>query len=151
MQRKKLKIYKNNSPKLKIQCNFVKFITPNIINLANDMMKLMKESHGVGLAAPQVGQNQALFVMDHDGKTPKIVINPEIVHGEKKVISNEGCLSFPGVTVTMERFNKIQVRYFNEKSEAVYEVLEGFPAFVFQHEFQHLEGKTITDGVENVL
>jgi len=97
--------------------------------------KLMWEQKGVGLAANQVGHNERWFVWQHG-----MVINPEIISKTGSTPSKEGCLSFPGRTTTVRRAKIIEVRYIDEQGKSKEKVLSGFPAIVFQHEVDHLNG-----------
>ncbi|PLV57170.1 peptide deformylase [Thermotoga sp. SG1] len=112
------------------------------------MIETMYHYDGVGLAAPQVGISQRFFVMDV-GNGPVAVINPEILEASSETeIAEEGCLSFPEIFVEIERSKKVKVRYQNVRGEFVEEELEGYPARVFQHEFDHLNGVLIIDRIK---
>ncbi|MDQ7039175.1 MAG: peptide deformylase [Aquificota bacterium] len=128
----------------------VDVVDREIRDLINDMFETMYSAEGVGLAANQIGVPLKVMVID---TTPKedapdlkvVLINPEIVSAEGKVKYREGCLSFPGLTVEVERAEKVLVRALNEHGEQVDLELEGFPAIVFQHELDHLNGITFID------
>lgn len=107
--------------------------------LVKEMTRIMFENNGIGLSAPQIGVNKRLFIM---GNKDNLVacINPEIVSGEGTVRDVEGCLSFPDLWLHVNRYEKIQVKYFNLKGEVVEKSLDGFMARVFQHEYDHLDG-----------
>jgi len=112
------------------------------------MIETMYHYDGVGLAAPQVGISQRFFVMDV-GNGPVAVINPEILEASSETeIAEEGCLSFPEIFVEIERSKKVKVRYQTVRGEFVEEELEGYPARVFQHEFDHLNGVLIIDRIK---
>ncbi|MCD6551888.1 peptide deformylase [Thermotoga sp.] len=112
------------------------------------MIETMYHYDGVGLAAPQVGISQRLFVMDV-GNGPVAVINPEILETSSETeIAEEGCLSFPEIFVEIERSRKVKVRYQTPRGESVEEELEGYPARVFQHEYDHLNGVLIIDRIK---
>lgn len=112
------------------------------------MIETMYHYDGVGLAAPQVGISQRFFVMDV-GNGPVAVINPEILEASPETeIAEEGCLSFPEIFVEIERSKRVKVRYQNVRGEFVEEELEGYPARVFQHEFDHLNGVLIIDRIK---
>ena len=122
-------------------------VTPELCNLLNDMMSFMRESRGVGLAAPQIGVSQRFFVMDAGYKVRK-VINPEILStGNSTEEIEEGCLSVPGIHKKVRRPKRITVRYQNEAGETVEEELKDLPARVFQHEFDHLYGVLFVDRI----
>ncbi len=125
-------------------------IDDEVRQLIKDMFETMYSAEGVGLAANQVGVSLSIMVIDttikEDAPDLKLVlINPEIIKAEGKVRFKEGCLSFPGLSVEVERFEKVQLKALDEQgNERVYD-LEGFPAIVFQHELDHLKGITFLD------
>ncbi len=83
---------------------------------------------------------------------PKAIINPKILsYGDEVEKDWEGCLSLPNVRGKVPRPTKIEVRYLTQNGEVVEEVLEGFLARIFQHEFDHLNGKVFIDRVESTL
>ncbi len=128
----------------------VDVIDREIQALIKDMFDTMYHAEGVGLAANQIGVSLSIMVID---TTPKedapdlklVLINPEIVNSEGKIKYKEGCLSFPGLSVEVERAEKVKIRALNEHGEPVEMELEKFPAIVFQHEFDHLQGITFID------
>lgn len=128
----------------------VDVIDKEIKSLIRDMFDTMYDAEGVGLAANQIGVPLSVMVID---TTPKedspplklVLINPEIVESEGRVKYKEGCLSFPGLSVEVERAKKVKVKALNEHGEPVELVLEDFPAIVFQHELDHLRGITFVD------
>jgi len=128
----------------------VEEINDEIRDLIRDMFETMYSAEGVGLAANQIGVPLSIMVIDtsikEDSPDVKLVlINPEIINSEGKVRFKEGCLSFPGLSVEVERFEKVELKAIDEEGrEKVYE-LEGFPAIVFQHELDHLKGITFLD------
>jgi len=84
--------------------------------------------------------------------TSKAIINPEILSYSDEVEKDwEGCLSLPNLRAKVPRSLRIEVRYFTRDGEEVQEVLEGFLARIFQHEFDHLNGKVFIDRVESTL
>ncbi len=128
----------------------VDVVDREVRDLVKDMFETMYHAEGVGLAANQIGVPLRVMVID---TTPKedapnlklVLINPEIVSSEGRVKYKEGCLSFPGLTVEVERAEKVKVRALNEHGEEIEVNLEGFPAIVFQHELDHLNGITFID------
>lgn len=128
----------------------VDYIDKEVKNLIKDMFETMYDAEGVGLAANQIGVPLSVMVIDTTPKedSPNLklaLINPEIVSSEGKIKYKEGCLSFPGLSVEVERARKVKVRALNEHGEPIELELEGFPAIVFQHEFDHLQGITFID------
>jgi peptide deformylase len=115
----------------------------------------MDEAAGVGLAAPQIGKNIRLFVVnctpwaDEDPSLAdyrKVFINAQIYeHSEETDLFNEGCLSIPGIHEDVRRPIAIRMRYMDENFVEHDELFEGLPARVIQHEYDHLEGQVFTD------
>ena len=113
-------------------------------DLCADMFETMYEAEGVGLAAPQIGLNLRLFVMDCDG-LKLIAANPEIVHTEGEQSSQEGCLSVGKVPAVVVRPMKARLKAQNEKGEWFEEEAEGYAARAFLHETDHCDGKLFID------
>lgn len=115
--------------------------------LIEDMFETMYHARGVGLAAPQIGVNKRLSVVDVSGeKTEQLVlINPEIIHSEGSVEFEEGCLSVPGAYDTVIRANKVLVRALDRHGKEFEMSAEGLLAECFQHEIDHLNGKLFVD------
>lgn len=107
--------------------------------LIKEMARIMFESLGVGIAAPQVGLQKRLFVMGNRDKL-FACINPEIISGEGKVRDIEGCLSFPELWLKVDRYETINVRYQVVTGDWVEERMSGIMARIFQHERDHLDG-----------
>jgi len=122
--------------------------------LVRALFATMEQAHGIGLAAPQIGQSIRLFVVDvtqhptaHNKTYRKAFINPVIEVDETVAPTpcEEGCLSVPNVLVTVPRREKIRISYFDTQWNAHQEVCAGFLARVLQHEYDHLEGKLHID------
>mgnify|MGYP003406795344 CR=1 FL=1 len=111
-----------------------------LADLCADMYDTMYEAEGVGLAAPQIGLNLRLFVMDCDG-VKLIAANPEIVETSGEQSSQEGCLSLGKVPAVVVRPMKALLRAQDEKGEWFEREAEGFHARVVQHECDHLIGR----------
>ena len=152
-----LKIYKYGEEILtqktkRINFNLMEKKLPKIIN---DMTQTCLFMEGVGLAAPQVGLDIALVVVmlpqKEEGKYKRyILINPEITSKKGKTLSEEGCLSFPGLAVQIERATEVKVKYLDERGLPVEMVAKGFLAIILQHEIDHLNGKTFIDNLPKV-
>ncbi len=109
------------------------------------MSETMYVEDGVGLAAPQIGISERVFLYDV-GEKLNVVINPEILEkSTEEEIGEEGCLSFPEIFDKVPRSVSIRVRYFDQHGEEYVKKLEGYEARVFQHEFDHLNGKLFID------
>lgn len=122
--------------------------------LMDDMIVTMKKAGGVGLAAPQVNQSLRMFVMKSwPGVALTVVINPRIEYLERdgKKRSTEGCLSIPGRSLTVSRYKKIHLTYFNRNGEFITEEVVGFKAIISQHEYDHLNGVLIVDLVDQMM
>ena len=119
-------------------------ITDDIRKLAEDMLETMYAAPGRGLAAPQVGVMKQLFVMDATWKegTPKpmVFVNPRLKAHGGEVLSDEGCLSLPGITARVPRRAKARLAWTGLNGEAHGAEFEGFEALCIQHEVDHLEG-----------
>lgn len=137
-------------PRLAAPCAPVGAVTPAVRALAADMLETMYAAPGRGLAAPQVGVLQRIFVMDvtwKDGpRHPVVLIDPEVVwQADTRVVGPEGCLSIPGVLAEVERAASIQLVWTDLEGERVEAVLEGFAAICAQHEMDHLNGIVTLD------
>ena len=111
------------------------------------MFETMYEAQGVGLAAPQVGVNIRLSVVDCGGKNrqPLVFINPEIIKSEGKEKFQEGCLSIPGASEVVVRAKTVTVKALDRNGQAFQMDLDGLLAECLQHEIDHLNGKLFID------
>lgn len=120
-------------------------LDPAIQELLPNMVRIMREANGIGLAAPQIGLSLRLCVIEIDGVV-RHLINPKITSASKeKVFFEEGCLSLPEEYFEIERSAKVTVRYQNEKGEEVKLRAHGLLAICIQHELDHLDGTLIID------
>jgi peptide deformylase len=113
--------------------------------LADDMFESMYAAHGVGLAAPQIGISKRICVIDvtfkEDPEAKIVLVNPEIIHTEGRLTSNEGCLSLPEFREKVTRPGKVTARAQNLKGE-IFEVTgEDLLGRALLHETDHLNGK----------
>ena len=116
----------------------------------DDMLETMYQYRGVGLAAPQVGLDLSLLILNptgdrDDNADEKVLINPKIQSRKKLEYGEEGCLSFPGIYAEVERHRDIVVHYQDVAGEGHEEKLSGFLARVIQHEMDHLQGILFVD------
>jgi len=138
-------------PRLKKVCAPVTSVSPEIGALAEDMLQTMYEAPGVGLAAPQVGVLQRLFVMDcvkEDGATPKpmVLINPEILWTSDETNTyEEGCLSIPDQYADVTRPSQVRMRWLGLDGKAHEDQFDELWATCAQHELDHLNGKLFID------
>ncbi len=116
--------------------------------LVEEMMRIMKQANGVGLAAPQLGLLQRVFVMSPEDMRPTALINPKITKAEGEYVGEEGCLSIPGLYGDVTRAAYVEVEAYDRRGrELVYE-FEGMHAKVAQHEIDHLDGVLFIDKVD---
>lgn len=115
--------------------------------LIDDMFETMYDARGVGLAAPQIGINIRLSVVDtSDDKSGQLVlVNPEIIASEGQAEYQEGCLSVPGVYDTVRRAEKVTLRAQDRHGEFYELEADGLLGECFQHEIDHLNGKLFVD------
>lgn len=139
-------------PRLRKVCDPVADITDDIRILANDMLETMYDAPGLGLAAPQVGVNLRMLVMDCADKDggeapePTCVINPEILLTSEDInVREEGCLSFPGMFSDVERPADVRVRYIDQNGKEHERDFSGLWATCMQHEIDHLNGTLFID------
>lgn len=115
-----------------------------LVEICADMYDTMYDAEGVGLAAPQIGLNLRLFVMDCDG-IKLIAANPEIIHTEGEQSGQEGCLSVGKVPAVFVRPMKARLKAQNENGEWFEQEAEGYAARAFLHETDHCNGKLFID------
>ena len=149
------KVLKYGTPSLREKSKEVHKISKKIQALIEDLYDTMYATNGVGLAAPQIGENLRVFVIDvgTDPKTmcPITFINPKILKKEGAIVSNEGCLSFPDAYTEVRRYKSVKIKALNEKGKPfVLEVTDGsLLARAIQHEYDHLDGILFVDHCRN--
>lgn len=144
MKETALRIRLFGDPVLRKKANAVKHVTAAHRDILSKMAQAMYRDKGIGLAAPQVGINEAMIVADIGAGLYKL-INPKILKKEGAQVMEEGCLSVPGVCIQVRRAKKIVVKAEDENSKPVTIEAEDLLARVFQHEIDHLKGKLIPD------
>ncbi len=122
----------------------------NLVTLSKHLIDTMYDADGVGLAAPQIGINKRIFVMDcsreDEEKDLRIVINPEIVNESEELhLYKEGCLSIPGITEEISRPKVIEVMYQDINGVTQRKTYDNLWSTCFQHELDHLNGKLFID------
>jgi peptide deformylase len=138
-------------PVLRQRAVKVRHLTPDVVQLIEDMLETMRQAPGVGLAAPQVGVSQRVIVVEYaepaeEGEAenpPKlfVMVNPEILRKSAEMLTGtEACLSVPGYAGTVERHEWITVRGLNGRGRPVRVKAQGWLARIFQHEIDHLDG-----------
>ena len=132
-------------PVLKSRATPVKDFDESLEHLAEEMMRVMRQAEGVGLAANQIGRLKRIFVAVHEDEQYAIV-NPVIeVRSETTEKDLEGCLSIPETRVEVERPTSVTVSGQDPSGEPVRVEAEGLLARIFQHEMDHLDGVLILD------
>jgi len=160
-----LPIVAYGDPILKRECEEIDEHYSDLKQLISDMFETMYKAKGVGLAAPQIGKNIRLFIVDgspfaededEDGEEDpraegiadfkKVFINPIIEEEEgKEWPFQEGCLSIPAIRENVSRKPNITVSYYDENWKLKEESYSGYAARIFQHEYDHIEGVLFTD------
>jgi len=141
---------------LRQSCKRVTKIDADIRQLAKEMLQTMYTEDGIGLAAPQIGINKQMLVVDDDpenaANTPRILINPVIKKFSKELcVAQEGCLSIPKVFLDVTRPVGIEVSYKDENGRPQRLVAGGLLSRVIQHEMDHLNGIMFVDRVDNAI
>ena len=143
-------------PRLKEVSKPITEVTDELRKLAADMIDVMYDEPGIGLAAPQVGASVRMFVIDTDWgdeekeKSPSVVINPEISEREGRITWDEGCLSVPDYTATVERDATITLKGQDLDGNPIEERAEGLRAVCIQHEVDHLDGVLFIDRISRL-
>lgn len=123
--------------------------------LVHKMAQFMVDNHGIGLAANQIGITKRVFTMGSNNMQgfpkPFGIFNPKIVEAsETKVLDKEGCLSYPGLFLSVSRPEWAIVEFQNYKGDTVEAKVEGYVAKCFQHELDHLNGICFVDKVSKL-
>ena len=128
-----------------------------ILKLLEDMKETLKNADGCGLAAPQVGVNKNLVIVDGRDLSDsyeylqdffRVMINPVVLEESEETCEySEGCLSVPGIYAEVTRPSRIKVEYYNENLEKVVEEFDRFGCRMVQHELSHLDGNLFVDNV----
>lgn len=143
----KLPILQFPHPFLKKAVPPVVAIDETIIVHLENMLETMYAENGVGLAATQVGLPWQLVVIDvsEDHDSPLLLINPTIIRAEQDILSEEGCLSFPGIYAKVPRKEHVAVEYLNTAGKTEQIAADGLLSICLQHEIDHLKGITFFD------
>ena len=147
-----LKIYMLGQETLRTPANRIVKVDDSIRKLAKDMLITMYSAKGIGLAAPQVGVQKRILVIDLNFEDPEsppnVFINPEIISSSASVDTyEEGCLSIPGVYLNVVRPSSIKLSYRDEMGRPKKMNAEGLMARCIQHEIDHLNGVLFVDKV----
>ena len=149
------KILHYGEPSLREPSKEVHKVSKKITELVQDLLDTMYAKNGVGLAAPQIGENVRVFVIDvstnKEPLNPMVFINPKIIKKSGAIKSNEGCLSFPEAYTDVRRYKSVMVKALNEHGKSfVLEAKDGtLLARAIQHENDHLDGVLFIDHCMN--
>ena len=147
----KLKVLQYPDPILSKKSTSVDRLSDKDIRLIHEMIDLMYEEDGVGLAAPQVGVSKRIIVVSPRAVRgeEQVYINPEISQfSEEQELGLEGCLSVPNVSCEVRRSKKITFKALTMEGKWIIQDLQNFPARVVQHEIDHLNGILLIDRVD---
>lgn len=125
-------------------CEPVEYFDSALNDLLAEMLKFMKHHRGIGLAAPQIGISKRLFVCEIE-KQSFIAINPGIKQEDEEVEMTEGCLSLPGLEISIPRHRRIHLKCQDADGQSRSFMLTDLWARVAQHEMDHLNGILICD------
>jgi peptide deformylase len=142
----KLNLVLYGDPVLKTRADRIDLMSADTESLAMEMVEVMHDHAGLGLAAPQVGISKRLIVVRvYEDDRPLILLNPEITLRSGVSEREEGCLSLPGVGTTLKRAENIRVRATDLQGKPVELEASGLAARAFQHEVDHIDGILIID------
>jgi peptide deformylase len=126
----------------------VKKIDSEHRKIAEELINILHEGDGVGLAGPQVGLLERIFVVHVQGDIPRVFINPSIIETSQETLKyEEGCLSIPGIYTNVVRPKALKIQAWNEKGRPFTLEASGILARVILHEYDHLEGILFIDRV----
>lgn len=141
-------------PVLREKAEPVKELDRETKNLVADMIAILQEANGLGLAAPQVGVSKRIFIADLSAldlaESIRVFINPEILEKSGEVVLEEGCLSFPGIYQKISRPEMVKVRATDQEGNLFEMEASGMMARAILHEYDHLEGKLFIDYLSSV-
>lgn len=144
----RLDVVKNPTPSLRersVEVDVNDIGTERMNTLIADMKETMRLENGVGIAAPQVGVNERVIIVETE-HGPEAFINPKILSSSfASTPSEEGCLSVPGVYGFVKRHKRIKLEALTPEGETLTMDVAGFPAIIFQHEIDHLDGVLFID------
>ena len=154
-------IYLYGHPVLRKKCEDITPEFPDLKQLVDDMFETMYNSEGVGLAAPQIGKPIRIVVIDGnvlaenfpECKDLKLtLINPEleVIEDEEPVTREEGCLSLPGLSENVKRYEHVNLKWLDADLQSHSQEFRGFASRIIQHELDHLEGAVYTDHVSPI-
>jgi peptide deformylase len=142
-------------PRLKLKAQPVERVDPAVRRLMDDMLETMYAAPGIGLAAPQVGADKRVIVVDitreGEPRQPLLMANPQLLWvSEEENTYDEGCLSVPEQYAEVVRPARVKVRYLDHENEIRELSADGLLATVVQHEMDHLDGILFIDHLTNL-
>lgn len=149
------KVLKYGTPSLRQPSKEVHKVSKKIKDLVKDLLDTLYAQNGVGLAAPQIGENYRVFVIDtssgDEPLNPIVFINPKIIKKTGAFVSQEGCLSFPDVYTDVRRYENVTIKALDSNGKPfVIDATDGsLLVKAIQHEFDHLEGVLFIDHARN--
>lgn len=149
------KVLTYGTPSLREPSKEVHKVSKKIQELIKDLLDTMYAQNGVGLAAPQIGENYRVFVIDvstgEEPLNPMVFVNPKIIKKSGAFISQEGCLSFPEMFTYVRRYNNVMIKALDSHGKPfILEAKDGtLLVKAIQHEFDHLEGILFIDHAIN--
>lgn len=149
------KIVRYGTPSLRQPSKEVHKVSKKVQEIIKDLLDTMYSQNGVGLAAPQIGENYRIFVIDtstnDEPLNPIVFINPKIIKKSGAFLSNEGCLSFPEVYTNVKRYKNVMIKAMDRQGRSfVLEAKDGcLLAKAIQHENDHLDGILFIDHLTN--
>ena len=147
----KLNILEFPDPRLRTVAKPIEKVDSTIVKFAEDMLETMYDAPGIGLAATQVNIHLRLIVLDvSDQKNdPIFLVNPVITRAEGEIESSEGCLSIPGYSEPISRYETIEYQAIDLNGNEKKDVANGLLAICIQHEMDHLQGKLMVDRISS--
>lgn len=128
------------------KAELVKHIGPEYRRISENLVKALHDGKGVGLAGPQVGIMERIFVIHVEGDEPRVFINPSIIETSQEMVKlEEGCLSIPGFYADVMRPRTVKIQAWNETGKPFNLEASGILARVILHEYDHLEGLLFID------
>jgi peptide deformylase len=144
-----LNVRKYGDPMLRRRAEAVRDVTPEIRQLAVDMIDTMYDEAGLGLAAPQIGVPLRLIVIgDERGRDPRALLNPVITEQGGEITAEEGCLSIPGIFAEVPRAEWVKIEAADLDGRPVTIRARGLLARAYQHELDHLDGVLFIDRLD---
>ena len=146
------KILKYPNLNLQIKSKNILSINNNIIHIIKDMIDTMYYYNGIGISAPQINILKNIIVVNVNEKYKQtlVIINPKIIYNKEKIVSSEGCLSFPGIFINIKRKKNIKIQFISIKNNNKIIKINNLLSICVQHEIDHLNGITLYNRMSNL-